>query len=59
MSDAVFGNFEWDTVKSEANVLKHGVTFEAATVALMDPNNVLVRLTTVTASSARSSSEWP
>lgn len=29
--------FEWDFVKTVANVLKHGITFEEATLAFYDP----------------------
>jgi len=29
--------FEWDRAKAEANVRKHGVSFEAATLAFADP----------------------
>ena len=29
--------FEWDTIKAKLNVWKHGVSFEEATTALLDP----------------------
>lgn len=33
----VFGNFEWYLEKEQANILKHGVAFEAACRAFEDP----------------------
>jgi uncharacterized protein len=32
--------FEWDTIKAERNVLKHGVVFEYATRMFSDPNRI-------------------
>jgi uncharacterized DUF497 family protein len=29
--------FEWDTFKAQSNLWKHGVSFEEASTALMDP----------------------
>ncbi len=34
----VDGDFEWDDAKAAANVLKHGVSFEEAIPAVIDPN---------------------
>lgn len=34
--------FEWDPVKAEANVRKHGVTFDEATTVFGDPLNLLM-----------------
>ena len=33
----VHGDFEWDATKAAANFAKHGVSFEEATTAIMDP----------------------
>ena len=33
----VHGDFEWDDHKAEGNAAKHGVTFEEAALALIDP----------------------
>lgn len=30
MPDFIYGNFEWDINKNEANKIKHGISFEAA-----------------------------
>jgi uncharacterized DUF497 family protein len=32
----VYGSFEWDEDKAEANLAKHGVSFEEAALALKD-----------------------
>jgi hypothetical protein len=34
--------FEWDPVKAEANVRKHGVTFDEASTTFKDPLNLLM-----------------
>jgi uncharacterized protein len=34
----LYGDFEWDDAKAEANVAKHGVSFEEAPTAFVDPN---------------------
>ena len=34
--------FEWDPVKAEANVCKHGVTFDEASTVFGDPLNLLM-----------------
>jgi len=42
VSDAVFGEFIWDTTKAARNEDKHGVSFVEATQVFED-NNALVR----------------
>ena len=32
--------FEWDDIKSEQNVKKHGVSFEEAQTVFLDPNAI-------------------
>src|SRR5260370_22160262 len=34
--------FEWDEAKADANVRKHGVTFELASTIFFDPNLLMV-----------------
>ncbi len=34
-------NFQWDDAKDAANQRKHGVSFEAAQIAFLDPNRVI------------------
>jgi uncharacterized DUF497 family protein len=34
-------NFEWDAVKDRHNRAKHGVSFELAQAAFLDPNRVI------------------
>jgi uncharacterized DUF497 family protein len=34
--------FEWDPVKAEANIRKHGVTFDEASTVFGDPLNLLI-----------------
>jgi uncharacterized DUF497 family protein len=36
----VFGDYEWDADKADANFEKHGVSFVEAASALQDPNAV-------------------
>ena len=36
MSTVVFGDFEWDPEKAEANRVKHGVSFEEAASVFLD-----------------------
>jgi uncharacterized protein len=36
----VYDGFEWDADKAEANVRKHGVTFEEAVLVFADPSSV-------------------
>ena len=36
----VYGDFEWDEEKAEANAAKHGVRFDEAAQALTDPSSV-------------------
>lgn len=33
----VHGDFEWDDHKAESNAAKHGVSFEEAALAMLDP----------------------
>lgn len=35
-------SFEWDPVKAEANLRKHGVTFDEASTVFGDPLNLLM-----------------
>lgn len=35
--------FEWDDAKAQANLKKHGISFEAATLAFDDPNLVMIK----------------
>ncbi|MDQ3298682.1 MAG: BrnT family toxin [Myxococcota bacterium] len=42
MPTIVYGDFEWDDAKAAANVAKHGVSFEEAATALVDPNAIFV-----------------
>ncbi len=37
MPTVVHGDFEWDADKADLNVAKHGVTFEEAIAAMLDP----------------------
>ena len=38
MGTVVEGDFEWDAAKAASNQAKHGVSFEEAVTALMDPD---------------------
>jgi uncharacterized protein len=38
MATIVYGDFEWDDAKAEANAKKHGVTFEEASTVFDDAN---------------------
>lgn len=42
MATVLFGDYEWDTDKSAANQIKHGVSFEEAATALQDPHAAYV-----------------
>jgi uncharacterized DUF497 family protein len=37
MATEIVGDFEWDTSKAAANLLKHGVSFMEAARAFLDP----------------------
>ena len=37
MPTLVHGDFEWDDGKADSNATKHGVTFEEAALAMIDP----------------------
>ena len=45
--------FEWDTAKAEANVVKHGLSFERASEVFADPGLLLVDTTRVVDGEAR------
>ncbi|MEO6094546.1 MAG: BrnT family toxin [Fibrobacteria bacterium] len=34
-------SFEWDDVKNEVNQEKHGISFEAAQLAFLDPKRII------------------
>jgi uncharacterized DUF497 family protein len=38
----VYGDFEWDDVKAATNLTKHGISFEEAVTAVVDPNAVFL-----------------
>lgn len=38
MATIVYGDFEWDDAKAATNLAKHGVSFEEAVTAVVDPN---------------------
>lgn len=40
MATVVYADFEWDDVKAKANERKHGVTFEEAATAVVDPRAI-------------------
>lgn len=40
MATVVYGDFEWDDDKAARNVRTHGVSFEEAATALVDPRAV-------------------
>lgn len=42
MATVIYGDFEWDDEKAATNLEKHGVTFEEATTAMVDPNAVFL-----------------
>ncbi len=42
MATIVYGDFEWDDAKAAANLAKHGVSFEEASTALVDPCYILL-----------------
>lgn len=37
------GSFEWDPAKDAANRAKHGVSFEEAQLAFLDPRRIIAR----------------
>ena len=41
MASIIFGDFEWDGAKAEANVRKHGVSFEEASTIFADHSYIL------------------
>jgi DNA-binding XRE family transcriptional regulator len=38
----VYGDFEWDEAKAATNLAKHGISFEEAVTAVVDPNAVFL-----------------
>ena len=38
MATIVYGDFEWDDAKAATNLIKHGISFEEAVTAVVDPN---------------------
>ena len=38
----VHGDFEWDDAKAAGNIAKHGVSFEEAITAVVDPDAVFL-----------------
>jgi uncharacterized DUF497 family protein len=38
----ICGDFEWDAEKAEQNLVKHGVSFEEAATALVDPRAIFL-----------------
>ena len=42
MATVVYGDFEWDDAKAEANVAKHGISFEEASMVFADPCYILL-----------------
>lgn len=38
MATIVYGDFEWDEAKAATNLAKHGISFEEAVTAVVDPN---------------------
>jgi uncharacterized protein len=38
VATVLYGDFEWDEAKAETNIAKHGVSFEEAATALVDPD---------------------
>lgn len=42
MATVILGDFEWDDAKAAANLRKHGVEFEEAATAVVDPRAIAV-----------------
>jgi uncharacterized DUF497 family protein len=42
VATVVCGDFEWDDAKAEANVKKHGVSFEEAATVFADPRAIFM-----------------
>ena len=38
MATIVYGDFEWDEAKAATNLTKHGISFEEAVTAVVDPH---------------------
>jgi len=42
VATVVYGDFEWDDAKAASNLTKHGISFEEAVTAVVDPNAVFL-----------------
>jgi hypothetical protein len=42
VASIVYGDFEWDDAKAATNLTKHGISFEEAVTAVVDPNAVFL-----------------
>src|SRR5260221_14194887 len=42
VATVVQGDFEWDAAKAEANIVKHGITFEEAATVITDADAVFL-----------------
>lgn len=42
MATIVYGEFEWGEAKAAPNLAKHGISFEEAVTAVVDPNAVFL-----------------
>lgn len=42
MTTVVFDDFEWDDDKADRNIKKHGVSFEEAASAVLDPQALVI-----------------
>jgi len=42
VATVVYGDFEWDEAKAATNLTKHGLSFEEAVTAVVDPNAVFL-----------------
>ena len=42
MATVVSGDFEWDDAKAASNLAKHGVDFDEAITAVVDPNAIFL-----------------
>jgi uncharacterized DUF497 family protein len=42
VATVVYGDFEWDDEKAARNLAKHGIPFEEAAAAAIDPQAVLI-----------------
>jgi uncharacterized protein len=42
VATVIYGDFEWDEAKALSNTAKHGVSFEEAATAVVDPNGLFL-----------------